>query len=780
MLYKNVFRHFKKRIVQVVLLAVIMIMSAFVYVAMSYSLKALKNPTEAFFETYVQEDFNVTIFEQILPFDAEVLDLAAIGDSVTLSDLYHRDQDSFQTLIDHRIETFSNTFSSTQLEARLHKDIYYTHDGHQHLMRVLKDMENINQTYVTSGRKPEGLFEIALIEVYASANGIKIGDSLRIQDVEYTITGFVLFPDYTLSMFGSEFILNNETRTLGLLSDEAFRLLPQAMNATLGGVFTAEPKPSSHFKNHDLPFVLAIALTTNTIRSGAIYDEIAGAEAMGLIISLVIASIAVVIVAIMVSRMLFEQRGAIGILKALGYKKREIALPYMTFVLLLALPGLLMGYAIGLYLATPLKDLYASIYLLPNEPVQPSIWIFAQSIIIPLFFLLCLGSFVVFRLLRAHPIELMRPPIEKSFGKLSKIPGMFRKMPLLKRVRHAYVWRNKSRFLVFFTGVFTSVYLIFVAFSMIGIFDKMFKDYYDSNDVGYIAYCETLLECDDPGVIYDKVLEIPYVMLGEKSVTVVGLDPDTLFHPLFEKGKEITNNLSQEGVIITNGIAMETRLKKGDDITLTYGDITITTKVIGIQDELGSSKVYVNKEALSLYLSLGTQRDLFNTLYTKEIPVGNFTAIVDIDDLLMQSEDMSQMMIAMTAVMTLSAVIIGVVVLLLIIVLAIEHYLYDISLFKVIGYDDHEIKGIFINSYLVYIIIIFAMTFPIALISFEWMMWYMSTQYGMIFPMTLDGVKIILSLLITISTFYMAAPLANKKVDRMSLADALKTYQGLS
>jgi len=143
MLYKSVFKHLKKRIFQVILLTLIMIMSAFIYVIMEYSISALKNPAEDFFETYVQEDFNVTVSEQILPFDLENLDAVDIGDSVTLSDLYHNNYDTYITLINNRLSAFSNTFEDTQLEPRLHKDIYYTYDDEQHLMRILKDMDEI-------------------------------------------------------------------------------------------------------------------------------------------------------------------------------------------------------------------------------------------------------------------------------------------------------------------------------------------------------------------------------------------------------------------------------------------------------------------------------------------------------------------------------------------------------------------------------------------------------------------------------------------------------------
>ena len=51
-------------------------------------------------------------------------------------------------------------------------------------------------------------------------------------------------------------------------------------------------------------FVTSILLTEHNVRSGAIYGEIEGGEATGLMLSILIASIAILIVGIMVSKIL--------------------------------------------------------------------------------------------------------------------------------------------------------------------------------------------------------------------------------------------------------------------------------------------------------------------------------------------------------------------------------------------------------------------------------------------------------------------------------------------
>ena len=85
MLFKNVLRDFKKRLIQVILLAVIVILSSFVYVVMTYSVSAMKGPTEEYFGDYRQEEFNVIINNQVLGTEFEILSLENTNNINTLN-----------------------------------------------------------------------------------------------------------------------------------------------------------------------------------------------------------------------------------------------------------------------------------------------------------------------------------------------------------------------------------------------------------------------------------------------------------------------------------------------------------------------------------------------------------------------------------------------------------------------------------------------------------------------------------------------------------------------
>lgn len=778
MLFKNVIRDFKKRIIQVVLLAVIVTLSSFIYVVMTYSVSAMKAPTEQYFEDYHQEDFNVSINNQVLGNDLSLISSDNLDDVNTLSDLYHLDSDEFSAVINDRINRFETAYDKVEIEARLHKDVIFDFSDIQHTFRFLKDADNINLSYITEGRKPIAVNEIALTKYYAEAHDISIGDMINLHNMDYLVTGYVFFPDYSLIIFGNEFIINNKTRTLALLSDEGFYQLEANLEVVFAGLFTDDVNRAQYIRNINLDYILSVNLTENTMRSGAIYEELAGGEAMGILIALIIAVMAVFVVALMISRILNDHKGAIGILKALGYKSYEVTLPYLLFILLLSLPGLLIGYGLGYLLADPLKNIYVGIYILPNAPVTQNISVFIISIILPMIILLGLGYVVISRLLQKPPVDLMNPKVVKNKPSNFKIQIPFlQKAKLLTRLKHAYIIRNLVRFSLFLVGVFTSVFLILMALSMVNIFDKAINQHYNQIDTNYIGYCNPSQGCGEESTPHDIVIELPNVMVDDINTLVVGLDSNNSFYPLFQDGENITNKLDEEGIIITKGMSLTTGLKVGDKVTMAYGSYELDVDILAIQDEYGTDKLYINREAVSLFLTGGFSSNYYNAVYAESELSGDYQYVLNIDDLIEQSKDMSNLGNVMSYVLIVSSVFIGVIVMMLISSLSLEAYFYDISLFKVIGYTDKEIQTVFINSYRLYTALVFFITIPFTLGSFYLITWYLSSQFGMVFPMTLGWVDYLIGFVLTMSIFYISVPIAKHKLDKHSLQQALMIYE---
>lgn len=792
MLFKNVFRTLKKQYVQLVLLGVIIILSSFIYTTMEYAIGGVMEPTETYFEESNQEDFAISMLDIILEEDVTyimnncpvVTALSPESFPLTVSGLKNIDSDCYYDILAKRVITITDTYGDIDLEIRESKDVYFSNNDDSYRFRFLKETTTINTSYFVLGNAPANNNELAVAETFAKFNDLEIGDQFTIKGKEYTISGYVLFPDYNLPMFGSDFILDNKTQTVALLNDDEFEMMEENVTFEIAGVFengytnkSFETNVIDTFRdNDDLDFISNIVLTENNIRSGAIYAELSGGRAYGIMISLLISSIALMIVGIMVSRVLHAQRGPIGILKSMGYTNNQITFPYILFIFFLSLPTILIGYYLGLVAASPFKDVFMSFYLLPSNPIEQSVGTILVAIIVPLFFILGLSFFIIKRLLNQKPVTLLNPEVTSSSNFVTRYIGKYlKKLKITAKLKHLLLYRNIVKFAVFLIGMFYAAFLILFSFSMNGMFDRMLYDYYENTNHEYIAYCDYTGPCEISGSM-EKVIELPSVLLDDEDTVLVGIETDSTLHPLIsEKGKEITTELTG-GIIITESLHILKGFKIGDVLTLEVGDKTEELEVVAITYEYGGNKAYMSINNLSSILT--DTEDYYNAVYSETLlDKEDYMVVISIQDIIDQASEMQGFFTIFITGMVIASIIIGAIIIYILTVMTIEDNFYNISLFKVMGYNQKEINKIVLGGYSLYGVIIFIICIPIAILSFYIMEIYLGQYYNMLMPFKFVWWHAPLSIVIYLILFYVGAFVARRKLEKVSLQEAMKMYQ---
>ncbi|WP_455331540.1 FtsX-like permease family protein [Exiguobacterium profundum] len=394
MLYKNVWKTLNRKWMQLLAIAIIIVMSSLTYTMMFYGISGIEVPTEEYLEESNQEDFAIDMLNRVTEEELRDPALATLAETgtFTLTDIKQADAEVFNRLIASRIAAVEQEMPDATIELRDLKAITYTFDDIEHRGLIVKESDTINRSYLEAGDRPSANDEVALNKKYAEENGIDIGDTIDIGK-PFTVSGFVLFPDYTLPLFDDNFFnLDPGSQTLLLMTDESFETFIGQESFRLSGVTDQAIKTDI-----DLPFVVSVMETENIIRSGAIYSEISSGKAMALGLSLFIVSIAVIIVAILISNMLEAERGQIGLLKAIGYSRRQIASPYLVLILVFAFFMLIIGYFLGLYFANPLKELYLDFYLLPSITIAQSPLVFVTAVFAPLLFFALVAGAVIYK-----------------------------------------------------------------------------------------------------------------------------------------------------------------------------------------------------------------------------------------------------------------------------------------------------------------------------------------------------------------------------------------------
>lgn len=758
------------------------------YTVVEYAIAGVMEPTENYFEESNQEDFAISMLDVLLAEDITYImtECVSVGPDLpfTLSGLKTIDSDCYYDIIENRMTLIEDEFPNIEIELRESKDVYFENNGDTYRIRVLKDMNIINKSFFVEGRAPQNNNEIAVAETFGNLNNLDVGDTITVHNKEYTISGYVLFPDYNLPMFGVDFILDNKTQTVGMLTDEEFESYEENLFFEIGGVYingmdieTFEEDVIDKYKDIDsLDFVTNILLTENNTRSGAIYAELTGGRAYGILMSLLIASIGLMIVGIMVSRVLQSQRGPIGILKSMGYTNAQITFPYILFIAILALPTILIGYYIGLVLATPFKNVFMSFYLLPHIPITQTIETVFVAVVVPFVFVVGLSYFIVHRLLSKKPVTLLNPEVTSSSNFITKRIGKYlKKLKITSKLQHLLLYRNIVKFLVFLIGMFYAAFLILFSFSMNGLFDRMLYDYYENTEHEYIAFCEYTGPCEVKTGM-EKVIEMPSALLDDEDVILTGLNPNTTLHPLLDsKGNEIQDEL-EDGLIITKSLQLLLGFQVGDNVTLEIGDEQETFKIVAMTEEYSGDKAYIHIEDLSQLLT--DTDDYYNALYSRTEPnKDNYLVVISTEDIIEQADNMQTFFTSFILIMTVASIIIGAIIIYILTVMTIEDNFYNISLFKVIGFDEKEINKMILGGYTLYGVIIFIMAIPVAIGFFYLFQLIMGQYYSMIMPLEFVWWHAILSIVIFLVIFYIGAFAAKRKLSKVSLQEAMKMYQ---
>lgn len=792
MLFKNVLRTLKAQWVQLILLGVIITLSSFIYSTMTYSMDGIIDPTEAYFNEANQEDFSVSFLDIILEEDMNyIIDNCPIITALdpnsvpySISGLKTIDSTCYYGLLDKRVSQLEEKYQNIDIDIRESKDIYFDSNNQSFRIRFLKDMETINTSYIVKGSMPSENNEIAVAEIFARNNSLDIGDTFNVDGKDYTVSGYVLFPDYSLTLFSQELILDNASQTLALATDQEFENLNHTVSFEGAGVYLNDYNADDFEKDvidtyrddDDLNYVTNIMLTINNMRSGAIYAELAGGRAQSVVLSLLISTIALMIVGIMVSRVLHKQRGPIGILKSMGYTNNEITTPYIFFIAIMSLPAILLGYFLGLLAAQPFMEIYLDFYLLPSQPIEQSLSVIIVSIIVPFSFTVLLSYFIVSKLLNKKPVVLLNPEVTSDSNILTRFSSKYlKRFKITTKLQHLLLYRSIVKFLLYLIGMFYAAFLILFTFSMNGIFDRMLYDYYENTDHNYIAYCDYIGECPVPDDA-DIVIELPSVVVNDEDATVIGLDIDNSLHHVFnKKGNDITNDL-QTGAIITKSIQLTRGYSVGDEINIELPEETLTVTIKSISEEYTGNKIYIDRTTLSN--ALQDNDDYYNAIYTVEEPnKDDYIITISLIDIIEQADSMQGFMQTFVIIMVVVSISIGAIIIYILTVITIEDNFYNISLFKVIGYNDKEINKMILGGYSLYGIIVFILCIPTAVLTFIGLEYFFAQFYDLLFPLKFAWWHGVLSLVIYLIIFYLGAYQAQRKLKKISLQEAMKMYQ---
>ncbi len=381
------------------------------------------------------------------------------------------------------------------------------------------------------------------------------------------------------------------TKSLGELSD-ARKELSEARTKGLDELEDAKKKLDDAKKEIDAlkPGNWTILDRNSHYASATYRNTVDQMAAIGRLFPVFFILVAALVCLTTMTRMVDEQRGELGVLRAMGYSRLQCAGKYLIYAGLATLTGEVIGVVAGLAVFPPvIYHTWRMMYILPAMRLMIPWNIIVISCTCFMAGMLLTTWFACRRDTREVPAQLMRPKAPKLGRKtfLERIPLIWNRLTFTWKVTMRNIFRYRQRFIMTVAGVAGCTALLVTGFGIRDSINSMVDvQFYDINQYdGSITLNEDIDEQEAEAFLKkltarEDVSHAECIrMYSAKAASGNGIDetvavqifPDDdavkqVYRLRTRKGKKPVA-LTDDGVILSEKLAENLGLKIGDPIT---------------------------------------------------------------------------------------------------------------------------------------------------------------------------------------------------------------------
>jgi putative ABC transport system permease protein len=673
------------------------------------------------------------------------------------------------------IESLENQYK-VELEQRQYADVSYSQDS---VLRLMTAPDTVNQHVIIEGDSLTNRRDVLLGPGFAKAHHLSIGDTIQVFDKTFLIRGLMVIPDYIYPLKSETDVLKN---------DEAFGVALISQN-DMNELESTSSIYTIRLNGQSADDFIAAVHTTNTIvqwvnkaqnnRISFVDGDIEGGMLLGAILPTALLVLTLGLVSILMWRLLKQEYREIGTLYALGFRKREIMRQYLLYPLFIAVLGGSIGTLIGILFIRPLVNAYAGYYNFPVLHINLHWGFLLLCFILPFLFLVPVTAWVVHRVLRLSPLQLMR-----GFVGSAKIGWLERNIKLdwfsfQMKFRIREMVRNVPRMLFMLMGVIFASMLFLLGFVTQDSMDELVNgSYQDAYQYEY-QYTFKLIQTGTPPLATDRMslasFTSPMYQDGNQSFIIYGVDSDT---ELLRLNDSSGNPLTFDQVIITKPLAEKMGVAVGDEIHI-HNEWNAQSSQIQV-DQIADTFI-----GEYIYLPLTD----FNT--QNGYPVDNYVQLIsderlDIDgdqllselskqDLLDGYQNLIKPLQSMVAVIAVIAFLIGLIIIHIVFTMTIEENRDKISLFKILGYKRKEVFSLVLGMNKWLVLIGYLLSIPLIVISLELVFNAVTAEMGITFPITIRWVNLFIVFLLLCFVYLISKWLNRAKIHRIPMEEMLKS-----
>ena len=593
-------------------------------------------------------------------------------------------------------------------------------------MRIYQERTDMDLVCLMEGKMPAAKDEIAIDRMYADNNSLKVGDKLQIEGKELLVTGLVALSDYScLFSNNSDMMFDAVKFGVAIMTEEgAEQFGTTHPEYRYSWQYEKEPVDDIQEKEMSEDFLDVLVKYANVTGFIPQYvnqainftgEDMGSDKAMMEVLLYILIAIMAFVFAVTTNNTITKEASVIGTLRASGYSRRELLVHYISlpvFVTILAsVFGNILGYTV---FKGTCADMYYGSYSLPTYETRWNADAFVLTTVVPVLIMLGINLVLISRKLRLSPLKFLRHDLSTSKRKKAmRLPNL----KFFNRFRLRIILQNKSSYFTLFVGIFFANVLLLFGMMMVPLLDhyqqvtveSMLAPYQyilnvpeepDEDEkytvLGMIQKLLTpSLETDTESAEKFCMESMKNVVPGKEgeSITVYGISDDSAY---------VSEEMPEDGVLISDGYSEKYKVKAGDTILLkeAYGKQEYELTVKGIFQYPG---------ALSVFMSMGEFReifgksdDYFNGYFTKEeitdLDEDLIATTITEDDLTKISRQLDVSMGNMFQLINVFAIVLFALLIYLLTKLIIEKNATAISMVKILGYEDKEIRSLYLTS----------------------------------------------------------------------------------
>lgn len=718
-----------------------------------------------------------------------------------------------------RIKFLENIEGIEKVQGRIVRDFVINEEGapekiESKYLRIFAGGDSLCTYLIESGKPPSSDAEIVIDPNFAAANNLNAGDDIEIilngklsklrvvgigrssENIFTTRISSDIFPDPELFGVGyTNLDIMGELSGEGIYNNIVFKLKQGYEYEDV------KDQISSMLKSYGI----ISQLEAKNQQSNAFMDqELDSITAISRTMPMMFLLIAAAIVYIMLKRLVELQRGQIGILKAFGFSDFQIALHYILYVGMMAVPGAIIGSLAGTFISKALIVIYEQFFNMPFISGEANLKYILISILMAIIFSVITGFFGGREALKLLPAEAMRPKGPTQFTKklrIEKIGFIMDSLTMTGKIGLRNLGRNKSRGFFIAIGVAFTVGICAVPWTMMGqmlpmIYERY--DYVEKYDLkiqlsGFRDTRSILSEIDREDIKKSEALiEVPVTFRKDnlkKDSIMVGIEPDGLLYtPVNSKKEKIV--IEEDQLFITQNIAEAINAKVGDYIYISSPfakdpDEEIKIMVAFIENQLIGSNGYMEIGSLSDMLRhkrsaneiiISADEEKLIEIKEKYIDSPYISSISVSDSLLEKLQEMMSMVLIEIRYLGVIAIVTGFAIIYNSTITVISEREREMTSMMVVGMSEREVFNIV--SFEQWILSVFGMILgaPLTKVMLTALMNAVDTDLYMM-PSKFDIRFYLMAILVTIIAIILGQMAAYKKIIRLNLVDALKSNE---